>query len=150
MGRAGFGFRLGSEMDATSVLRTELPRLVEITPPVASLLDAPCGDAGWINSTNLGVHLIGVDIVPSLIERLQVRAGGGRNQRRISSRRYHPRRSCPDVTRSFARDALVHLSFANIEHAVANFRVSGAAWLIVTTFPECRPTAIARTATGAR
>jgi hypothetical protein len=34
------------------------------------------------------------------------------------------------------RDCLVHLSFANIERAVANFRRSGAAWLIATTFPE--------------
>jgi hypothetical protein len=34
------------------------------------------------------------------------------------------------------RDCLVHLSFANIERAVANFRASGAKWLIATTFPE--------------
>ena len=33
------------------------------------------------------------------------------------------------------RDALVHLSFANIERALANFRRSGADWLITTTFP---------------
>src|SRR5882672_8309668 len=34
------------------------------------------------------------------------------------------------------RDCLVHLSFANIERAVANFRASGATWLITTTFPD--------------
>src|SRR5258708_32881455 len=61
---------LGSEMDATAVLRAELPRLFEKLG-ITSLLDAPCGDAGWINSTNSRVRLIGVDIVPSLIERLQ-------------------------------------------------------------------------------
>ena len=125
---------LGSEMDATAVLRTELPRLVEKLG-VASLLDAPCGDAGWINRTNLGVHLIGVDIVPSLIERLQVRAAAGEIKGE-----YH----LADITRDvlprcdaiLCRDALVHLSFANIERAVANFRASGAIWLIATTFPE--------------
>ena len=37
---------------------------------ITSLLDAPCGDAGWINQANLGVRTIGVDIVPALIEPL--------------------------------------------------------------------------------
>jgi hypothetical protein len=39
------------------------------------------------------------------------------------------------------RDCLVHLSFGNIERAVANFRRSGAVWLIATTFPEWRTNA---------
>jgi hypothetical protein len=39
---------LGSQMEATAALRRELPRLFEKLG-VASLLDAPCGDAGWIN-----------------------------------------------------------------------------------------------------
>jgi len=34
------------------------------------------------------------------------------------------------------RDCLVHLSFANIGRAVANFQASGATWLIASTFPE--------------
>jgi len=34
------------------------------------------------------------------------------------------------------RDCLVHLSFANIARAVANFARSGAVWLIATTFPD--------------
>ena len=125
---------LGSEMDATAALRAELPRLLQRIG-VTSLLDAPCGDAGWINSTNLGVHIIGVDIVPSLIESLQDRAAAGEIKGE-----YH----LADITRDLlprcdailCRDALVHLSFANIERAVANFRRSGAAWLIATTFPE--------------
>src|SRR3977135_1353052 len=60
---------LGSEMDATAVLRAELPRLLERLG-VTSLLDAPCGDAGWINHADLRVRVIGVDIVPALIARL--------------------------------------------------------------------------------
>src|SRR6202140_2563932 len=67
---------LGSEMDATAALRAELPRLLQRLG-VNSLLDAPCGDAGWINQANLGVSIIGVDILPSLIERLQSRAAAG-------------------------------------------------------------------------
>jgi hypothetical protein len=33
------------------------------------------------------------------------------------------------------RDCLVHLSYENIGRAIANFRMSGAAFLITTTFP---------------
>ncbi len=111
-----------------------MPRLLEKLG-VASLLDAPCGDAGWINRANLDVRYVGVDIVPSLIERLQARAAAAE----INGEYY-----LADITRDplprcdavLCRDALVHLSFANIERAVANFRKSAAAWLIVTTFPE--------------
>src|ERR1700712_2062521 len=52
---------LGSELDATAVLRAELPRLLEKLM-VASLLDAPCGDAGWINAADLRASIAGVDI----------------------------------------------------------------------------------------
>jgi SAM-dependent methyltransferase len=125
---------LGSEMDATAVLRAELPRLFE-NLEVTSLLDAPCGDAGWINSTNLRLHLIGVDIVPSLIERLQARAAAGeiKGEYRLADITRDPLPRCDAI---LCRDALVHLSFANIERAVANFQRSGAGWLITTTFPE--------------
>ena len=125
---------LGSEMDATIVLRAELPRLFRKLG-VTSLLDAPCGDAGWINKADLGVRLAGVDIVPTLIAGLQARAAAGEIKGE-----YH----LADITRDclprcdaiLCRDALVHLSFANIERALANFRSSGARWLIATTFPE--------------
>jgi hypothetical protein len=125
---------LGSEMDATTVLRAELPQLLKKLG-VASLLDAPCGDASWINHADLGVRYVGVDIVPSLIEGLQARAAAGEinGEYRLA-----------DITKDFlprcdavlCRDCLVHLSRANVERAVANFRASGAAWLIATTFPE--------------
>ncbi|MEA2908197.1 MAG: hypothetical protein QOJ15_278 [Bradyrhizobium sp.] len=124
---------LGSELGATAVLRNELPRLLARLG-VTSLLDAPCGDAGWINRSNLGVRYVGVDIVPDLVERLQAAAARG-----AISGDYH----LADITRDplprcdaiLCRDCLVHLSFANIERAVANFRRSGASWLIATTFP---------------
>jgi len=125
---------LGSEMDATTVLRAELPRLLKKLG-VASLLDAPCGDAGWINHADLCVRYAGVDIVPLLIERLQARAAAGEIKGE-----YHladiTTDSLPRCDAVLCRDCLVHLSFANIERAVANFRASGAIWLIATTFPE--------------
>src|SRR5436305_7648021 len=72
-GAAASASGLGSEFDATAVLRAELPQLLERLG-AASLLDAPCGDAGWINQANLRVHIIGIDIVPALIETLRARA----------------------------------------------------------------------------
>ena len=125
---------LGSEMDATAVLRAELPRLFEKLG-VVSLLDAPCGDAGWINAANLRVRTIGIDIVPALIARLKTRAAAGE----ISGEYQLADITGDLLPRSDAilcRDGLVHLSFANIARAVANFRASGAIWLITTTFPD--------------
>jgi len=125
---------LGSEMDATTVLRAELPGLLKKLG-VASLLDAPCGDAGWINHADLCVRYAGVDIVPSLIERLRARAAAGE-----INGEYHladiTTDSLPPCDAVLCRDCFVHLSFANIERAVANFRASGAILLTVTAFPE--------------
>jgi SAM-dependent methyltransferase len=125
---------LGSEPDETTVLRAELPRLLARLG-ATSLLDAPCGDAGWINQTDLGVRYLGIDIVPDLIEMLRARAGsreiGGEYRLADITADSLPR--CDAI---LCRDALVHLSFANIARAVANFRASGATWLIVTTFPD--------------
>jgi hypothetical protein len=125
---------LGSEIDATAVLRAELPRLFERLG-VTSLLDAPCGDAGWINSADLRVRSIGVDIVPALIGRLRARAAAGdiRGEYHLAD---ITRDALPRCDAILCRDGLVHLSFANIERAVANFKASGAEWLIATTFPE--------------
>jgi hypothetical protein len=125
---------LGSEIDATAVLRAELPWLFERLG-VTSLLDAPCGDAGWINTAELRVRTVGVDIVPALIGRLRARAAAGdiRGEYHLAD---ITRDALPRCDAILCRDGLVHLSFANIERAVANFRASGAKWLIVTTFPE--------------
>jgi 2-polyprenyl-3-methyl-5-hydroxy-6-metoxy-1,4-benzoquinol methylase len=125
---------LGSETDATATLRTELPRLLARLK-VTSLLDAPCGDAGWINQAALGVRVVGVDIVPALIESLKARVAAGdiHGEYHLADITYDALPTCDAI---LCRDALVHLSFVNIERALANFRRSGAAWLITTTFPD--------------
>ncbi len=125
---------LGSEMDATAALRAELPRLLEKLG-VTSLLDAPCGDAGWINHAGLKVRYTGIDIVPSLIEQLQVRAAAGeiKGDYHLADITADELPRCDTI---LCRDCLVHLSFANIRRALVNFRRSGAVWLIATTFPE--------------
>jgi hypothetical protein len=125
---------LGSEIDATATLRAELPMLLKRLG-ASSLLDAPCGDGGWIATVDLGVRVTGIDIVPDLIEDLRARAARGEIKGD-----YH----LGDITADLlprcdvilCRDCLVHLSFANIERSLQNFRRSGAGFLITTTFPE--------------
>ena len=125
---------LGSEIDATAVLRAELPPLLAKLG-ATSLLDAPCGDAGWINRTGLGLRYVGVDIVPALITGLQARAAAGE----ITGDYHLADITCDPLPRCDAvlcRDGLVHLSFANIDRALGNFVRSGATWLITTTVPD--------------
>ena len=133
-GTAASASGLGSELDATAVLRAELPGLLQKLG-VTSLLDAPCGDAGWISHADLGVRYVGIDIVPALIDNLQARAAAGdiRGEYHLADITRDPLPRCDAI---LCRDCLVHLSFANIRRAVANFRSSGAVWLIATTFPE--------------
>jgi SAM-dependent methyltransferase len=125
---------LGSEIDATAVLRAELPGLLRRLE-VTSLLDAPCGDAGWIAKADLGVRVIGVDVVPDLIEGLRARRARGEmvGDYGLADITSDP---LPHADAVLCRDCLVHFSFANIARAVENFRRSGAIWLIATTFPE--------------
>lgn len=125
---------LGSEDPATAAIREALPALLQRFG-VRSLLDAPCGDAGWIGRIRLDVDYTGIDIVPSLIAANEERAARGELSGRFL---------VADITRDelpradviLCRDCLVHLSFRNIDRAVARFRASGARFLFVTTFPE--------------
>jgi hypothetical protein len=125
---------LGSESTAAAVIRRELPRLLRELG-AKSLLDAPCGDGGWISDLDLGMPYTGIDIVPELIADLRSQA-----EREESSRVYIladiTRDPLPDADAILCRDCLVHLSFSNIAATVANFRQSGNEWLITTTFPE--------------
>src|SRR5207237_1007888 len=62
---------VGSRLDSTRVLRVELPKaLRELGTGV--LLDAPCGDFGWMQYVDLtGIDYIGGDIVPSIVAQNQ-------------------------------------------------------------------------------
>jgi SAM-dependent methyltransferase len=125
---------LGSEDRATAGIREALPGLLRRLG-ARSLLDAPCGDAGWIGSMQLEVDYTGVDIVPSLI---------AANTARVARGDVGGRFLVADITRDplpggdliLCRDCLVHLSFQNIARAIARFRASGAQFLLATTFPE--------------
>jgi hypothetical protein len=125
---------LGSENAATAAVRDALPALLRRLE-VRSLLDAPCGDATWIMDCVRGLDYVGVDIVSSLI---------AANRDRVMRGEIAGRFVLADITTDtlpsadaiLCRDCLVHLSFDNIRRAVAQFRATGAEWLLTTTFPE--------------
>ncbi|WP_027549084.1 class I SAM-dependent methyltransferase [Bradyrhizobium sp. WSM2254] len=125
---------LGSEDPATAAIRDALPALLQRLG-ARSLLDAPCGDAGWIGRMKLDLDYIGIDIVPSLIEANSARAARGELAGRFRVADI-TRDALPAADLILCRDCLVHLSFDNIVRAVTNFRASGARFLMVTTFPQ--------------
>ncbi|MBW7962892.1 class I SAM-dependent methyltransferase [Bradyrhizobium sp. BR 10261] len=125
---------LGSEDLATAAIRDALPGLLHRLG-ARSLLDAPCGDAGWIGSMQLDVDYVGIDIVPSLIAANSARVARGELRGHFAVADI-TRDSLPRCEVILCRDCLVHLSFQNIARAISCFRASGAQFLLVTTFPE--------------
>lgn len=122
----------GSGREATAALRCELPRLLSELG-CASLLDAPCGDLCWFEETALPVDsYCGIDIVEAVIAANRCRHGApGRTFLCLDL----CRDPLPEADVVLCRDGLVHLSFRDARAALANFRASGASWLLATTFP---------------
>lgn len=122
----------GSDLVQTAVIRRELPRVVRQLG-VKTFLDAPCGDWCWMQHTDLGVdRYVGVDIVEALVERNDSEFGGPCREFRCMDL------ATGDLPRAdliFSRDCLVHLSFADALRIIANFKKSGAEYLLTTTFP---------------
>ena len=99
---------LGSESDATANLRQRLPGFLHELG-ATSLLDAPCGDGGWISDLDIGMPYTGADVVPELIDGLR-----SRPERAGISRNYLvadiTRDALPRADAILCRDCLVHLS----------------------------------------
>jgi hypothetical protein len=121
----------GSTEAATAAFRDRIPRLLHDID-ATSLLDAPCGDFNWMRLVELGpVRYIGVDVVADII-------ASNRRQHGNPSRRFlrldvrHDRLPRADVI--LCRDCLVHMSFADIATTLRNFRRSGSAFFLLTTF----------------
>lgn len=125
----------GSSLAATAALRGALPRLLSDLG-CASLLDAPCGDLCWLEEARLPVaSYCGVDIVEAVIAANRRRHGApGRSFLCLDLRR----EPLPRADLVLCRDCLVHFSFRDALAALANFRASGARWLLATTFPSLR------------
>jgi hypothetical protein len=123
----------GSSLDATRRLRAALPAvLAELG--VRTLLDVPCGDFTWMQDVDLGgVGYVGVDIVPEIVARNRERFGDADRRRFILADA--TRDPLPTVDAILCRHLLPHLSFRDGLRVLAQFRRSGARWLLTTTFP---------------
>lgn len=121
----------GSSMEQTTVIRRELPNLVQEFG-IKIFMDAPCGDWHWMRETRLGAEqYIGVDIVGALIENNRRQFGNSSTSfvclNLVSD-------DLPRADLIFCRDCLVHLNFEDIRKVIANFKRSGAKYLLTTTF----------------
>jgi glycosyltransferase involved in cell wall biosynthesis len=123
----------GSDMVQTAAIRREIPPLLK-SLGVKSFLDAPCGDWYWMRHVELPVErYIGVDIVEDLIAKNQREHG----TEKITFQCLNLASSeLPKVDLIFSRDCLVHLSFADAHKIIANFKRSGAKYLLTTTFTQ--------------
>ena len=126
----------GSTLQQTRVLRERLPLLLT-SLGVRTLIDAPCGDFNWMKHVEAGLDLyIGVDILTDVISEHQWRhRRGDRRFMRIDM----VEGELPPGDAIFCRDLLPHLAYAEIAAVLRNFRASGAAHLITTTFTGPRP-----------
>lgn len=125
----------GSTLARAATIMVELPSLLNELH-AATLLDAPCGDCNWMRHTKLGaVKYVGADVVPELVARNRRLYGGeGRTFVVLDM----TKDTLPAADAILCRDCLIHLSFARIHAAVANFKKSGAKHLLCTTHTSVR------------
>ena len=126
---------LGSELAATTVLRSYLPELFKRLD-VKIFLDAPCGDWNWMKFVDLaGVDYVGIDVVPDVIASNQQRFARPGVRFMLADLTKDPL-PCADLV--LCRDCWAHLSFQDIAAVLENFRRSGATWLLVSNGPPIK------------
>lgn len=125
----------GSSLVQTATIREKLPDLLQRFS-VTSILDAPCGDCNWIAQLDWSrVAYTGADVVGKLIQsNRETFSGKPMNFTAVDL--------CQDpLPRSdliLCRDCWVHLDYSQIRACLANFRQSGAKYLLTTTFTKRR------------
>ena len=123
----------GSDLVQTEIIRREIPTLVTELG-IKTFLDAPCGDWYWMQHVDLPVvHYIGTDIVEALIRKNQAQFGSDKVSFQCLNLAED---DIPKADLIFSRDCLVHLCFADALTIIANFKKSGAKYLLTTTFTE--------------
>lgn len=121
----------GSSLDQTAVIADALPELCR-RYRVRTLLDVPCGTFHWMARVELGdVQYTGGDLVPEVVDAARRRYG-------TPKRRFIEldltRSPLPDADLLLCRDCFVHLSYADIAHALRNIRRRRLTYLLTTTF----------------
>ena len=102
---------------------------------IQTLLDAPCGDFGWLRHVPLPSQYIGMDIMKDFIEAHAAAFADNPSYTFIHGDL--TKDPLPKADLVLCRDCLVHFSNADILKALKNFKQSGSTYLLTTTFPEC-------------
>ncbi len=125
----------GFSFEATKEIRRSLPLLFTFLG-INSMLDAKCGDFGWLKYSDFRLkNYIGVDLLTDITDRNN-RLFADVNKRFVTA----------DITKDFlpecdlilSRDCFVHYCFEDIFAALQNFSLSGAEYLLTTTFPKTK------------
>lgn len=125
----------GSNLAQTENIRSHLPSLLEGLG-VRVLLDAPCGDFHWMSRTRLPVEsYIGVDVVTAVIEGNRARYSSPERSFQVCDITAEP---LPRADLILCRDCLVHFSFEDAFAAIRRFKMSGATYLLCTTFVDTK------------
>lgn len=123
----------GSTMEQTAYIREIFPQLFRELG-VKTILDVPCGDFNWMQTVDLsGIHYIGGDIVPQLIEKDNAQFGSAERDFRMLNIITD---DLPKADVILCRDCLVHLNFESGLKAIRNFKRSGSTYLLTTTFTD--------------
>ena len=124
----------GSELILAQNLLLYLPVLLK-KYNVKTVVDAPCGDYNWILHLDYRFEkYTGIDIVQKLIEK---------------NKKYENERvkffagdiltyNIPSSDLIFCRDCFIHLTFKQIFKALENFKKSGAGFIMLTSYDNCR------------
>lgn len=124
----------GSTLEQTKVLRSVLPRVFRDFG-VKKVIDAPCGDFNWmkyVDLTSLDEYL-GVDIVKDIVVANNEKYGNdiiSFESKDISNDRL------PESDLILCRDCLVHLANRDALKIIKNFKISGAKYLLTTSFMD--------------
>jgi hypothetical protein len=125
----------GSTLARTGPIRAALAGLLS-SLDARVLLDVPCGDFNWLREVELpGIAYVGGDVVPALVAHNQQRYGDAR-RRFISVDLTRDPLPAADVI--LCRDCFIHFALDDIAAALANFKRSGARYLLTNTFPAVR------------
>ncbi len=125
----------GSSLEQTSVIRESIIELIR-KYNIKTIVDAPCGDFFWmkevlkrgINNINL---YTGIDIVEGLIQNNQEKY---RSDKICFIKSDLTHNIIPKAELIICRDCFLHLSYRNIYNILNNFKLSGADYLLVSTY----------------
>lgn len=123
----------GSKLAETQAIRKKLPSLLKQLN-IKTILDLPCGDFNWMRTVDLTEYkYIGADIVSELIQKNQQKYG---NSYRTFIELDATHNEIPKVDLIICRDCLVHLPIEDVRKVIQNFKKSGSAYLLATTYPQ--------------